>query len=70
MDSKVVCIVCGGQARRYINFYYCDEHHPNLPPTPDPERTLDALAKKSKRVKIERKYGTSSGIPVKSKWVK
>lgn len=70
MDSKVGCIVCGGQARRYINFYYCNEDHPNLPPVPDPERTAEALAKKSKRVKIERKYGSSSGIPVRSKWVK
>jgi hypothetical protein len=69
MDSKVGCIVCGGQARRYINFYYCDEDHPNLPPVPDPERTAEALAKKSKRVKIERKYGNYADAPRRSKWV-
>jgi hypothetical protein len=70
MDPKVGCFVCGGQARRYINQYLCDKHNPNLPPVPDPERTAEALAKRSKRVKIERKYGNSSGVPVKSKWVK
>jgi hypothetical protein len=69
MDSQVGCIVCCGQARRYINFHYCDEHHPNLPPVPDPERTAEALAKKSKRIKIERKYGTNSSNPVRSKWL-
>lgn len=70
MDPEVVCFVCGGQARRYINTNWCDEHHPNLPPVPDPERTAQALAKRSKRITIERKYGSSSGVPTKSKWVK
>ena len=70
MDSQVGCFVCGGKARRYINFHYCDEHNPSPSPIPDPEMTAAALAKRSKRVKIERKYGTSSGIPTRSKWVK
>jgi hypothetical protein len=69
MDSEVACFVCGGKARRYINVSLCDEHNPNLPPVPDPERTADALAKRSKRVKIERKYGNSNSNPVRSKWL-
>jgi len=69
MDSQVTCFVCGGKARRYINTNWCDEHHPNLPPVPDPERTADALAKRSKRVKIERKYGNNADTPRRSKWV-
>jgi predicted oxidoreductase len=69
MDSQVGCFVCGGLARRYINFDYCDEHNPNPSPVPDPERTAEALAKKSKRIKIDRKYGTSNSNPVRSKWL-
>lgn len=69
MDSQVTCFVCGGHARIYINFDFCDEHHPNLPPIPDPERTAVALAKKSKRVKIERKYGNGGDVSRRSKWL-
>lgn len=68
MDAQVVCIVCGGQARRYLVLDYCDDCHPNLPPVPDPNSTLDALKSRKKPFRSYHKYGTDNEIRKKSKW--
>lgn len=70
MDREVICVVCGGQARRYLVQDYCDDCHPNLPPQPDPYFTLDAFRARKKPFKSYHKYGTSHEVVKKSKWVK
>jgi hypothetical protein len=71
MGRTLSCIVCGGAALPYARGDWCDEHLP-FPrnPTPDPERTLDALIKKKKPFKTYHKYGNGNAIIKKSKWVK